>query len=245
MRYFIAGPCAIESVASFVAFADTLVQVFEQYPELQLVYKGSFDKANRSLKGSPRGVGLVDAELAWLKLRENHPGLLVTTDIHETWQAQVVAPHIDVIQIPAMLARQTSLIMAAVETGRTVNIKCPTTQPVGDFIAAAQSKTDYEYSTWYTYRGTACAGQLVVDMHEVMDLWGTTPNGFLDLTHTNRTDRWRSVNMARMAAALRGMNFFAEVHPSPDTAICDGANQLSRRALQNLLNQISDNAGSV
>src|SRR3990167_6668349 len=125
MRYFIAGPCAIESVDSFVGFADELVRLFEGFPEFRLVYKGSFDKANRTLPGSPRGVGLVEAEKAWMKIRHNHPGLMLTTDVHETWQVRPVAELVEVLQIPAFLGKQTDLLRAAVETGRQVNVKKP------------------------------------------------------------------------------------------------------------------------
>jgi len=235
MHYFIAGPCAIESVEAFVGFADDLVRLFEHYPEFRLVYKGSFDKANRTLPGSPRGVGLVAAEVAWLKIRQNHPGLMLTTDIHETWQARVVSPLVDVIQIPAFLGKQTDLVRSAVETGRLVNVKKP--QWLGpDFFRQALTVG----AGWFTLRGTGTHGQMHVDMHELLDTLETVPPGktFLDLTHTNRGRTSRSRQLALAAQALGFQNFFAETHPYPEKAISDSAYQLNFVQLEYMLDSL-------
>lgn len=234
MRYFIAGPCAIESVDSFVAFADVLVRVFERYPSFKLVYKGSFDKANRTLAGSLRGVGLVEAEIAWAKIRSNHPSLMLTTDVHETWQCVPASLHCDVLQIPAMLGRQTSLIEAAAATGRIVNLKKPIWEGV-DYFGQASTKTEEGY-TWYTYRGSGTREHLVVDMFEtigLVDMHGSR-DSFFDLTHTNREYPRASKVMARMLEPLHA-NYFAEVHPEPSKAISDSVHQLDTRDLKDLL----------
>jgi 2-dehydro-3-deoxyphosphooctonate aldolase (KDO 8-P synthase) len=237
----IAGPCAIESVDLFVAFADDLVRLFERFPAFTLVYKGSFDKANRTLQGSPRGVGLLEAEVAWIKIRANHPKLLLTTDIHETWQAACVAPHVDVIQIPAMLGRQTSLLNAAAQTGKIVNLKQPTLERA-DYFEAARAKLEGSEDQWLTYRGTGYPGNLLVDLHELLDLWAVYPPNRLvfDVTHTNRGDKWRSVRLAKAVAALGFENFFAETHPDPSRAISDAAYQLHPRTLERMLEVVSE-----
>lgn len=227
-KVFIAGPCAIESVDSFVAFADELVRLFELYPEYRLVYKGSFDKANRTLSGSPRGVGLVDADVAWRKLRANHPGLLLTTDIHESWQAREV--DVDVLQIPALLGKQTPLIEAAASTGKIVNLKKPQWLGVSEYFDAAMTKTRAARETWGTHRGSlARSGRLSVDVLELLEMHSCLLSecSFLDITHTNDGQRWRSRSLALVAQAVGIENFFAEVHPDPEHAISDRANQLT------------------
>lgn len=238
-KIFIAGPCAIESVDSFVAFADVLVRLFESFPEYRLVYKGSFDKANRTLSGSPRGVGLVDAVVAWRKIRENHPGLLLTTDIHESWQAREV--DVDVLQIPAFLGRQTPLLEAAASTGKIVNLKKPQWLGV-DYFVEARTKTRGAAVVWATHRGSlALGGHLAVDLHELIDMRQQLPveTCFLDLTHTNDASAPRSVLFARAAGALGFENFFAEVHPNPTQAICDADHQLKVSTLETILRDLT------
>lgn len=226
MRYVIAGPCVIESVDQFVGFADVLVRLFESFPTLTLVYKGSFDKANRTQKGSPRGVGLVEAERAWEQLRCNHPNLLLTTDVHETWQCPRAAAYCDVLQIPAMLGRQTDLLVAAAETGRIVNCKVPVWEDnIPAYITSVSSKVSGQ--RWFTYRGTGTSRALCVDMRQLIDLYENCGAPVFDITHTNAGDRFHSLRFALMGAALTDLSFFAETHPDPDMAICDGANQLT------------------
>ena len=238
---FIVGPCAIESVDSFVRFADDLVRLFERFPAFELIYKGSFDKANRTLPGSPRGVGLVDAEVAWYKLRRNHPTLRILTDVHETWQCQHVAVMVDVLQIPAFLGRQTSLLEAASLTGAVVNVKKPQWEDV-DFFDSVDLKLPDAKEVWYTYRGTGTKNNLKFDLNEINDMVGTIPAAFAfaDVTHTNQSSMWKSCGLARGCAAVGIRNFFAETHPSPKDAICDATHQLSRRALSVMLEQLSD-----
>lgn len=243
-RYFIAGPCAIESVDSFVSFADDLVRLFEDFPKFRLVYKGSFDKANRTREGSPRGVGLVDAEVAWQMIRANHPRLMMTTDVHETWQCRPASYYCDVLQIPAFLGRQTDLLHAAAQTGRIVNVKKPQWESVW-YMDSVASKCQGAKDFWFTYRGTSYGQKLVLDLNEIIDLCWEQDNSktFVDLTHTNRKDREQSTLVAQACAAVGIRNYFAETHPNPDEAICDADNQLPLQELQLLL--MSLNAGSV
>lgn len=240
MRYVIAGPCAIESVDSFVRFADDLVRLFEEFPSLKLVYKGSFDKANRTQKGSPRGVGIVEAEVAWFKIKQNHPELLITTDIHESWQARAVSGLVDVIQIPAMLGRQTDLIEAAAAAAPTVNCKIPVWEDnVSAYITSVASKAPLAHR-WFTYRGTGTSRMLRVDFHQLIDTYENCGRPFFDITHTNAGDRHRSLRFARMASQLSDMNFFAECHPDPDSAVCDGLFQLNPRMLRSALADMAE-----
>jgi 2-dehydro-3-deoxyphosphooctonate aldolase (KDO 8-P synthase) len=240
-KIIIAGPCVIESVDHFVGFADDLVRLFEDFPDFRLVYKGSFDKANRTRQGSPRGVGLVEAEVAWYKLKQTHPNLHLTTDIHETWQAEVAARWVDVLQIPAMLGRQTPLLNAVARTGKIVNLKKPVWEGI-QYFADASTKLGGASQVWNTYRGTGTKGNLSVDLHDLLDMWGEYPPAFnfFDVTHTNGGDMWRTVRMARAARAIGFENFFAEVHPEPALALCDANHQLSVRALEHMLGAISE-----
>lgn len=245
MSVIIAGPCAIESVDQFVGFADVLVRLFERFPSLQLVYKGSFDKANRTLSGSPRGVGLVEAEVAWDMIRRNHPNLPLTTDVHETWQCQPVSNYCAVLQIPAFLGRQTSLLEAAAATGVTVNLKKPPWETV-EFYGDACTKLTKASDVWFTHRGTGVKGSLKVDLNELIDIYAQLPEHaqFVDVTHTNQGERWRSVVMARAIKALGIKNFFAETHPDPKSAVCDSKHQLSVTALERLLETVAGACGA-
>lgn len=242
MRYVIAGPCAIESVDSFVRFADDLVRLFERFPSLKLVYKGSFDKANRSRAGSPRGVGLIDAEVAWRMIRDAHPNLMLTTDVHETWQARAVTGMIDVIQIPAMLARQTDLIACAANCAPRMNVKIPVWEDnIEKFVDDASTKVAYGdliEPPWFTYRGNGTNSKLVVDMAQVAEV-AALGGGFLDLTHTNRGRKTLSTAFAEMVAPLP-LGVFAEVHPTPNSAVCDAQHQLIVDELEWILTILAD-----
>lgn len=238
IRYFIAGPCAIESVDSFVAFADDLVRLFEEFPQFTLVYKGSFDKANRSLMGSPRGVGLVDGEVAFREIRANHPRLMLTTDVHESWQAPWAAGFVDVLQIPAALGRQTDLLRAAAQTGKIVNVKKPLDQNT-DFFAEAETKLAAAGGYWTTYRGSGSRAKPTLDLHEILEMrLETTP--FVDLTHTNHGLPSRSRFLAAAVTALGIRNYYAEVHPRPAEAISDRENQLDPQRLRWVLDRVSE-----
>ncbi|OYU98776.1 MAG: 3-deoxy-8-phosphooctulonate synthase, partial [Verrucomicrobiales bacterium VVV1] len=118
----IAGPCSLENEQVCRAVAETLVRIGSEHPELTIIFKGSFDKANRTSVGGPRGTGLEEG-LKLLALIKRDYGFPVLTDIHERAQVAQVAEVCDVLQIPAFLCRQTDLLLAAAATGRTVNVK--------------------------------------------------------------------------------------------------------------------------
>jgi 2-dehydro-3-deoxyphosphooctonate aldolase (KDO 8-P synthase) len=236
---FIAGPCAIESIDSFVRFAEVLSDLFVGFPQFELIYKGSFDKANRTLPGSPRGIGLVEAQVAWRQLRSEFPTLRLTTDIHETWQAREV--DVDVIQIPAFLGKQTPLIAAAGETGKVVNLKKP--QWLGpEHFESAETKARYAKEVWFTHRGNGNSAEVpVLDLEFMAGNWQN--QSILDLTHTNGPSpvlaSARSRALAVAAAAVGIQNFFAETHWAPREAICDANHQISVTALKRILTDLS------
>lgn len=233
---WIAGPCVIESHDGTLRIAERLAEIAQDL-KLVLVFKASFDKANRSSGRSFRGPGL-EAGLKTLAAVKQRTGLPVTTDIHETHQAAAVAEVCDVIQIPAFLARQTDLIQAAGRTGRTVNVK------KGQFMAPAEMRLVVHKlaevgntRVLLTERGTTFGyGNLVADMRSIPTMQAFAPVIF-DATHTVQMpaaagdrsggDRRLAPPLARAAVACGCDGLFLEVHPSPDEALSDGPNMLA------------------
>lgn len=244
----IAGPCSLETEAVCRRVAARLVDLGRAVPELRIVFKGSFDKANRTSASSPRGTGL-EAGLALLELVRREYGLPVLTDIHESLQAAPVATVCDVLQIPAFLCRQTDLLLAAAATGRTVNVK------KGQFLSPAEmahvtSKLAQggAREIWQTERGTTFGYQnLVVDMRTFPIL---RANGFpvvFDATHSvqlpgaagGRSGGQREFvePLAKAALAAGADGLFIETHPEPERALSDGPNMVPLDALGPLLDR--------
>ncbi len=232
----IAGPCVIETESLTLAIAERLAAVGKELG-VNIVFKASFDKANRTSKTSFRGLGL-DEGLAVLDRVKQRTGLPVTTDIHESHQAAAVGQVCDVIQIPAFLARQTDLLRAAAETGRTVNVKKPQfgapwdMQHVVDKLTAGgcQNVLLCERGTFFGY------GRLVNDMRSIPQMQALGVPVIFDATHSVQEpgglggstggNRAMVEPLARAATALGVDGLFFETHPTPDTSPSDGANML-------------------
>jgi 2-dehydro-3-deoxyphosphooctonate aldolase (KDO 8-P synthase) len=233
----IAGPCALESEAVCRAVAEQLAAVVRTYPELRPVFKGSFDKANRTSFSGERGPGLEEG-LRLLALIKRDYGFPVLTDIHEVSQVPVVAATCDVLQIPAFLCRQTDLLLAAAGSGRAVNVK------KGQFLSpqemahvTAKLKQGGAVEIWQTERGTTFGYQnLVVDMRSFAIM---KKNGYptvFDASHSVQLpgggggksggERQYLPGLARAALAAGADGLFLETHPNPDQAISDGPNMV-------------------
>ncbi len=233
---WICGPCVIESHDLTLAIAETLRGVAERLA-LPLVFKASFDKANRSSGRSFRGPGLQEG-LKTLDAVKRVTGLPVTTDVHECHQAAAVAEVCDILQVPAFLARQTDLLEACGRTGRVVNVK------KGQFMAPWDMKNVVaklsEFGTrnvLLTERGTTFGyGLLVNDMRAVPWMQETGAPVIFDATHSvqkpgglgDRTggDRQMVPVLARCAVAAGCDGVFLETHPRPDEARSDGPNMV-------------------
>jgi 2-dehydro-3-deoxyphosphooctonate aldolase (KDO 8-P synthase) len=241
----IAGPCVIESAELLDSVARVLVDINRRLGT-DIIFKASFDKANRTSIHSFRGPGLEKGLQMLADVKSRHH-LRITTDIHEAWQAQPAAQVCDVLQIPAFLCRQTDLLTAAARTGRTVNIK------KAQFLAARDMRYPVEKAldagakeVWLTERGNIMGyGNLVVDFRNITDMLDIVPTVIMDCTHScQRPTADRGVTggdrrfvpaMALAAKAFGATGFFFEVHPSPDDALSDAANQLELDRLEGVV----------
>ena len=233
---FIAGPCVIESHDLTLQIADTLAghAIAHGYP---LVFKASFDKANRTSGSSFRGPGLHEG-LKTLDTVKQRTGLPVTTDLHDEHQVEAVAQVCDLLQIPAFLARQTDLVMAAARTGRAINVKKGQFMAPWDMknVVAKVREADND-NLLLTERGTTFGyGMLVNDMRAIPWMQELGQPVIFDATHSvqmpgglgNRTggDRRMVPYLARAAVAAGCDGIFVETHPRPDEAMSDGPNML-------------------
>ena len=241
----IAGPCVIESAELLDAVAERLAAINRRLGT-EIIFKASFDKANRTSIRSFRGPGL-EKGLRMLSDVRAKWGLRLLTDIHEAWQAAPVGEVADVLQIPAFLCRQTDLVVAAAKTGRTVNIK------KAQFLSGADMRYPYEKAleagareVWLTERGNSFGyNNLVVDFRNIPDMLQIAPTVVMDCTHSvqrpgaagGKTGGNREFvpSMALAAQAFGANGFFFEVHPDPDRALSDGPNMLRLDDLEALL----------
>ena len=232
----IAGPCVIESEAQALSHARRVKELAARHG-LPVVFKASFDKANRSSGKSFRGVGL-DAGLKIFQRVKDETGLPTLTDVHETWQAEPVGKVVDVLQVPAFLCRQTDLVMACARFGRAVNVK------KGQFVAprdmrhaVAKCREAGAENVLLTERGASFGyGNLVVDMRGLVQMRELGVPVCLDATHSVQLpgaggdvtggDRQFVAPLARAAAAVGIDALFAEIHEDPATAKSDGPNSL-------------------
>ena len=245
---FIAGPCVIESMDVMDAVAQELVKIQQQFG-VTVYFKASFDKANRTSVHSFRGPGLEKGlqMLADIKARY---GLPLLTDIHESYQAAPAGEVVDVLQIPAFLCRQTDLLLAAVETGKAVNIK------KAQFLSGADMKYPVEKcleagakEVWLTERGNMYGyNNLAVDFRNIADMKQIVPRVIMDCTHSvqrpgaagGKTGGNREFvpAMALAAKAFGATGYFFEVHPDPDNALSDGPNMLRLEDLNNVIKSL-------
>ena len=244
----IAGPCVIESAQLLDEVAATLVAINHRL-HTDIIFKASFDKANRTSIRSFRGPGLEKGLQMLSDVKTKH-GLRLLTDIHETWQAEPAGQVCDVLQIPAFLCRQTDLLVAAARTGRTVNIKKAQFLSGRDMVYPVEKARDAGAAdVWLTERGNMMGyGNLVVDFRNIPDMLSIVPTVIMDCTHScqrpdaqnGRTggDRRFVPMMALAAKAFGATGYFFEVHPHPDDALSDAANMLQLNRLESLIEQL-------
>lgn len=244
----IAGPCVIESAELLDVVARKLVDINGRQ-NVDIIFKASFDKANRTSIKSFRGPGL-EKGLEMLADIKQRYGLKILTDIHESWQAAPVGEVVDVIQIPAFLCRQTDLLVAAAKTGRTVNIKKAQFLSGTDMrYPVEKAKDSGAKEVWLTERGNIYGyNNLVVDFRNIPDMLDITNTVVMDCTHSVQRpggadgktggDR-RYVPMMALAAKAFGANgWFFEVHPDPDKGLSDAANMLRLDDLEAVVESI-------
>ena len=241
----IAGPCVIESMELLDTVAQKLVEINSKL-NTNIIFKASFDKANRTSLNSFRGPGLEKGlqMLADIKSKYN---MQITTDIHESYQAEAAGEVCDILQIPAFLCRQTDLLVSAAKTGKIVNIK------KAQFLSGVDMKYPVEKAhesgakdVWLTERGN-CFGynNLVVDFRNIADMKEIVPTVIMDCTHSVQRpsagngktigDRKFVPSMALAAKAFGATGYFFEVHPTPDEGLSDAANMLELDKLEDLI----------
>ncbi|MBE6193350.1 MAG: 3-deoxy-8-phosphooctulonate synthase [Rikenellaceae bacterium] len=242
---FIAGPCVIESAEVLDTVAERIVGINNSLGT-EIIFKASFDKANRTSISSYRGVG-IERGLQMLADVKSKWGLKLITDIHEAWQADIAGQVVDVLQIPAFLCRQTDLLVAAAKTGKVVNIK------KAQFLSGVDMKYPYQKAVesgasevWLTERGNSFGyNNLVVDFRNIPDMLTITPRVIMDCTHSVQRpgaaggktggNREYVPAMALAAKAFGATGYFFEVHPDPDNALSDGPNMLCLENLENVI----------
>ena len=250
--FLIAGPCAIESRDVVMHTADTLKEVCSRL-NMSLFFKSSYDKANRTSLSS-RGIGMEEG-LKILQEVKTTFDLPILTDVHESWQCAPVAEVADVLQIPAFLSRQTDLLIAAAKTGKVVNVK------KGQFMApwdmrGAIAKIEANHPLapsldqriWLTERGSSFGyGNIVVDMTSLVKMREYGYPVVFDATHSVQQpssqagvtggNREMVPHLLRAAVAVGIDGLFLEVHPEPEKAISDAANQVRLSEVEQILRQ--------
>jgi 2-dehydro-3-deoxyphosphooctonate aldolase (KDO 8-P synthase) len=244
----IAGPCVLESRAHALETAEALQGIAERL-KLGLIYKSSFDKANRTSAKSARGLGLKEALPIFAEVKER-TGLAITSDVHEPEQCAAIAEAVDILQIPAFLCRQTDLLVAAARTGRPVNVK------KGQFLAPWDMKNVVakivgagNSSVLVTERGVSFGyNTLVSDMRALPILADTGAPVIFDATHSVQQPGGQGTAsggerrfvpvLARAAVAVGVAGLFIETHQDPDKAPSDGPNMLPLASLESLLAEL-------
>jgi 2-dehydro-3-deoxyphosphooctonate aldolase (KDO 8-P synthase) len=243
--FFILGPCVIENDELVQIVAEKVQEIGQRY-KVPVIFKASFDKANRTAIDSPRGLGMEEGLKALEKVRKNY-GLPVTTDIHESYQAALVAEVADILQIPAFLCRQTDLLVAAGKTGKIVNIK------KAQFLSGFDMKYPLEkviasgnQNVMLTERGTMFGyNNLVVDFRNIPDMKSLGKPVVMDCTHSVQRpggaggktggNREFAPAMALAAKAFGADGYFFEVHPDPDRALSDGPNTIPLSQIESII----------
>lgn len=245
---FLAGPCVIENAELLDVVAQRLVAIREKL-RVEVYFKASFDKANRTSLRSFRGPGLERGLQMLADIKERYQ-LPLTTDVHETYQAAAVGEVVDVLQIPAFLCRQTDLLVASSQTGRVVNVK------KAQFLSGEDMRFPVEKcreagakEVWLTERGTIFGyNNLVVDFRNLPIMAQWADRVIMDCTHsvqrpgggngTTSGDRQFVPAMAQAAKAFGAQGYFVETHPNPEIALSDGPNMLFLDDLATLISSL-------
>lgn len=245
---FIAGPCVIENMDVLEQVAETLVDINRKLG-VEIIFKSSFDKANRTSIHSFRGPGLEKGLQMLADIKAKY-GLRILTDIHESYQAKPAAEVADVLQIPAFLCRQTDLLVAAANTGKIVNIKKAQFLSGDDMQFPVQKvRESGNDNVWLTERGNIYGyNNLAVDFRNIADMKKFTDTVIMDCTHSvqrpgaagGKTGGNREFvpAMAHAAKAFGANGYFFEVHPDPEKALSDGPNMLYLKDLENLISSL-------
>ena len=246
--FFILGPCVMENQELLYTVAEKVAEVGAKYP-VTVVFKSSFDKANRTSIHAYRGPGIEKGLELLQKVKEKF-NLPVTTDIHEPFQAKIAAEVVDILQIPAFLCRQTDLLVAAAETGKVVNVKKAQFLSGQDMFYPAQKvKEAGNDQIILTERGNSFGyNNLVVDFRNIYDMKEFGYPVCMDCTHSVQRpggaggktggDRKFVPNMAHAARAFGAAGYFIETHPDPDHALSDGPNMLYLKDLEELVKSL-------
>lgn len=247
---FIAGPCVIESAECLDVVAQELMRLNNKY-NIDIIFKSSFDKANRTSINSFRGPGMEKGLQMMADIKSKY-GLRLLTDIHESYQAAPVGEVVDVLQIPAFLCRQTDLLVAAAKTGKTVNVKKAQFLSGEDMKYPVQKvKESGNDSVWLTERGNIYGyNNLVVDFRNIPDMKKIVPTVIMDCTHSvqrpgaagGKTGGNREFvpAMALAAKAFGATGYFFEVHPNPEEAMSDGPNMLYLKDFEEVIKSLLD-----
>jgi 2-dehydro-3-deoxyphosphooctonate aldolase (KDO 8-P synthase) len=244
--FLIAGPCQIESEEHALKMATAITRIAD-YCGIDLFYKSSFDKANRTSLHGKRGAGLKQGMEIFDRLKQRIPNIKIITDVHTEEQCEIVAPHVDALQIPAFLCRQTDLLLAAGHTGKYINIK------KGQFLApwdmanvAEKVASTGNRNIWLCDRGTSFGyNTLVSDMRGLYEMKKTGYPVIIDATHSCQQPGGQGTSsggnrehipvIASAAVAVGVAGVFMEVHDDPDHAASDGPNNLHLEQLEPLL----------
>lgn len=245
---FIAGPCVIESTGLLDEVAAELAEIRDAL-QVEIYFKASFDKANRTSIHSFRGPGLTKGLKMLADVRDKY-GFPLLTDIHESYQAEAAGAVVDVLQIPAFLCRQTDLLVSAAKTGRIVNVK------KAQFLSGEDMRFPVEKcreagaeTVWLTERGNIYGyNNLVVDFRNLPLMQAFADKVIMDCTHSVQRpggaggktggDRRFVPQIALAAKAFGADGFFFETHPDPDNALSDGPNMLYLSQMRGLIKEL-------
>ncbi|MBO7097333.1 MAG: 3-deoxy-8-phosphooctulonate synthase [Alphaproteobacteria bacterium] len=246
----ICGPCQIESRDHAVMIAGAMRELTKKL-DIPYVFKASFDKANRTSINGARGVGLEEGIKTFDTIKQLYPDLPIVTDIHETWQCEIIAPHVDMLQIPAFLCRQTDLVISAAKTGKVVNIKKGQFLAPWDVKNLAQKSIDSgNDNVLITERGTSFGyNTLVVDMRSFPQIAAQTGCPvIMDATHSVQQPGGNGTStggqrefapvLARAAVAVGVAGVFIETHENPDKALSDGPNTIALADMEGVLTEL-------
>lgn len=246
----IAGPCQIESHDHAMMIAEEMVKITKELG-INYIFKASFDKANRTSINGARGVGIEEGMRTFDDIKKKYPDLPIVTDIHEKEQCEIVAKHVDMLQIPAFLCRQTDLVVAAAKTGKVVNIK------KGQFLAPWDMKNIVKkcddsgnHNVCLTERGASFGyNTLVTDMRGFPQMANDTGCPvIMDATHAVQQpgglggstggQREFAPVLARAAVAVGIAAVFMETHDNPDKALSDGPNTIALKDMKRVISEL-------